>query len=121
MTNLLKTALILTFTIFLSSCLNSIGNSIGSNTKKIAGKILPNGYQKNLYQGLVLTPEIIDKIKIGMSKNKIKNLIGSPTIIDPFHKNRWDYINKSRINGKTTTTNLVLFFSTENILQSIKK
>jgi len=48
-------------------------------------------YKIDVQQGNILTQEDINQIKTGMDKNKIQYILGSPTITDPFHANRWDY------------------------------
>ncbi len=53
---------------------------------------LPFIYKVEVQQGNLLTKEELEKVKIGMSKRHITYLIGSPNIIDPFHKDRWEYI-----------------------------
>ena len=43
---------------------------------------------------------MLNQLELGMSKNTVLELIGSPSISDPFHKYQWDYINHSTINGE---------------------
>jgi outer membrane protein assembly factor BamE len=56
---------------------------------------LPTLYKDDVQQGSVLTRFKINQLKTGMSKTQVQNLIGSPSITDPFHNNQWDYINHS--------------------------
>ena len=51
-------------------------------------------------QGSVLDIEAVEKLQLGMTKNTVINLIGSPSINDPFHQYQWDYIHHSIINGE---------------------
>jgi len=57
-------------------------------------------YKPSIMQGSVLEIEAVDKLQLGMSKNTVMNLIGSPSINDPFHQYQWDYIHHSIINGE---------------------
>jgi outer membrane protein assembly factor BamE len=57
--------------------------------------IIPTPYKVNIYQGSVLERFEVNQLKVGMSKAQVQNLIGSPSVIDPFHNNQWDYINYS--------------------------
>jgi len=57
-------------------------------------------YKPSIMQGSVLEIETVDKLQLGMSKNTVMNLIGSPSINDPFHQYQWDYIHHSIINGE---------------------
>ncbi len=54
---------------------------------------LPTLYKNDVQQGSVLTRFKINQLRVGMSKAQVQDLIGSPSIIDPFHSNQWDYIN----------------------------
>lgn len=53
---------------------------------------LPDAHRPDLTQGNAIKPEDLAKLQPGMSKQKITAIIGSPTLLDPFHANRWDYI-----------------------------
>lgn len=59
-----------------------------------------NVYKPNIMQGSVLEIEAVEKLELGMSKSAVMNLIGSPSINDPFHQYQWDYIHHSTINGE---------------------
>lgn len=43
-------------------------------------------------QGNYITPEMRQKIKIGMSRQQVTSVLGSPLVTDVFHVNRWDYM-----------------------------
>jgi len=49
-------------------------------------------YQANLAQGNFVDKEDLDQVEIGMTRNQVRFLLGTPMIDDPFHENRWDYI-----------------------------
>ena len=49
-------------------------------------------YQANISQGNFIEAEDIGQIEIGMTKNQIRFLLGTPMIDDPFNEDRWDYI-----------------------------
>lgn len=114
---------ILIFTVlglsFLSSC--EYLDTISNGTKNIAEKILPKSYKSNIQQGTSISDSDLAKLKLGMSKNEVKKTIGSPDVIDPFHKNRWDYINHSRIGDTYTKSSFVLVFDNDNTLIKIEK
>lgn len=48
-------------------------------------------YQPNIQQGNILTASALETLKLGMTHSQVRYLLGTPTIRDPFHKNRWDY------------------------------
>lgn len=48
-------------------------------------------YHLEVQQGNVVTQEMIDKLKPGMTRNQVRYVLGTPLVIDPFHPDRWDY------------------------------
>ena len=59
-----------------------------------------NLYKPSIMQGSVLEIEDVQKLQLGMTKNAVINLIGSPSVNDPFHQYQWDYIHHSILNGE---------------------
>ena len=57
-------------------------------------------YKPSIMQGSVLDIEAVEKLQLGMSKSAVMNLIGSPSINDPFHQYQWDYIHHSILDGE---------------------
>ena len=87
---------------FLSACSPSMPElpelpSLSDISKVIPGLSLPTLYKPDIHQGSVLERYKINQLKLGMSKARVQDLIGSPSIIDPFHNNQWDYINHSTL------------------------
>lgn len=56
----------------------------------VAGCIHP--YKVEIYQGNVVTREMIEKLKPGMTKSQVRFVLGTPLVTDPFHPERWDYV-----------------------------
>jgi len=68
-------------------------------------------YKIDVQQGNILTKEDIDQLKIGMDKRKIQYILGSPSVTDPFHADRWDYIYTNKPGyGKFEKKNITLYF-----------
>ena len=78
-------------------------------------------YKPTILQGVILDIKEVNQLQLGMSKQSVMNLIGSPSIIDPFHQYQWDYINHSTIDGEIEIRyHLRLIFS-GNLLSEIDK
>lgn len=45
----------------------------------------------DIQQGNLVTQEQLAKVKPGMSRNDVRNALGTPLMQDVFHANRWDY------------------------------
>lgn len=61
------------------------------------GVITP--YRMDIVQGNVVTQEQAARVKPGMNRNQVRDLLGSPMLTDPFHADRWDYIFTIRRQG----------------------
>ena len=49
-------------------------------------------YRMDVQQGNVLTAEMVEKLKPGMSRQQVRFVLGTPPITDAFHQDRWDYV-----------------------------
>ena len=78
-------------------------------------------YKPTIMQGSVLNMSEVNQLKLGMTKEMVMNLIGSPSIIDPFHQYQWDYINHSSIEGETSIQYRLRLVFDGNILAEIDK
>lgn len=62
----------------------------------------PSVYKIDIQQGNVVTPEMLARIKPGMTKSQVRFALGTPLITDAFHANRWDYAYRYQKAGKLT-------------------
>ena len=76
-------------------------------------------YKPTILQGSVLEMSDVNLLQVGMTKDMVMNLIGSPSIIDPFHQYQWDYINHSSIEGETKIQYRLRLIFDGNILDEI--
>ena len=49
-------------------------------------------YKIDVQQGNIITQEMVDKLKPGMSKSQVRFILGAALIDDVFHKDRWEYV-----------------------------
>lgn len=71
-------------------------------------------YKQDIQQGNVLDAEDIEALSLGMSKRQVLVLLGSPSIADPFHQDRWDYVSTwAPRGGKFTRKHLKLSFEND--------
>ena len=49
-------------------------------------------YHQPVYQGNLLESKNVELLKTGMSKQDVLALLGTPSVADPFHSQRWDYV-----------------------------
>ena len=69
-------------------------------------------YRQPVYQGNLVEEAAVKQLAVGMSKEQVMSMMGSPSIADPFHKDRWDYTATQRVGrgGKTEIKNFVVYF-----------
>ena len=53
-------------------------------------------YRQPIFQGNLLESTAVEQLQVGMSKQQVLGLIGTPSIQDPFHHDRWDYTSTQR-------------------------
>ncbi len=49
-------------------------------------------YRAAISQGNLIEQEDVDQVKIGMTTNQVRFLLGTPMVDDPFTRDRWDYV-----------------------------
>ena len=60
-------------------------------------------YRSNIAQGNLIEQEDLDQVEVGMTRNQVRFLLGTPMIDDPFHKTRWDYVYFLKIGREAAT------------------
>ena len=43
-------------------------------------------------QGNRIDPVLVEQLEIGMSRNQVKFLLGTPAIVDLYHPDQWHYV-----------------------------
>ncbi|MCW8125779.1 outer membrane protein assembly factor BamE [Microbulbifer halophilus] len=56
----------------------------------------PGVHRIEVQQGNIVTQEMVDQLKPGMTRRQVRFVLGTPLIEDTFNPNRWDYINRVR-------------------------
>jgi len=72
-------------------------------------------YKQPIYQGNLIEKAAADQLQVGMSKQQVDALLGSPSIADPFHHDRWDYTASQKTGrmGHVEVKNLTLWFEND--------
>ena len=119
---LMKKILLIISFLVISSCSNNeiikipdLSESISSFAQTISPKI----YKTDINQGSVLRAKNFEQVKIGMTKEQVLKLIGSPSVADIFHKNQWDYIHNSILKDGQTLFFRVSIIFTDNKITKI--
>lgn len=73
-------------------------------------------YKMDIRQGNYITPEMREKLKIGMSRQQVRYVLGTPLLGDVTHGNRWDYVYTLEKRGQVNERQqLTLYFEADNL------
>lgn len=48
-------------------------------------------YRPDVQQGNIVTKDMVDQLRPGMTRDQVRFLLGTPMLADIFHQDRWDY------------------------------
>ena len=73
-------------------------------------------YKIDVQQGNVVTQDMVEKLKPGMTKSQVRFVLGTPLIVDTFRDNRWDYAYVRQEKGELIEQErLTIFFENERL------
>ena len=74
-------------------------------------------YKQPIYQGNLIEKKAADQLQVGMSRQQVQALLGTPSVADPFHHDRWDYVASERTGrmGHTQVKDLTLWFQGDSL------
>lgn len=83
----------------------------------LAGCIQP--FRLDVRQGNVVTQEMVQLLKPGMTRNQVRFALGTPLISDPFHQQRWDYVYlyKEHAGAPPETRRLTVIFDGDRLVR----
>ena len=92
------------------------GVSSGCETTRI-----PGVYRIAIQQGNAVDQEMLDQLDIGMEQSKVRFIMGTPLLVDPFNQDRWDYIYSLRPgSGSEVRQRVSLYFDDSDRLARIE-
>jgi outer membrane protein assembly factor BamE len=75
-------------------------------------------YKQPVFQGNLLEKSNVDAMAVGLTRQQVFALLGSPSVEDPFHQNRWDYIaTQRRGHGKTEIKAYTVHFEGDKVVR----
>jgi outer membrane protein assembly factor BamE len=93
MTNTLKLiVLAVSTTLILSACSSTANKPTLVKEKDDLVTRVFNPYRPDIVQGNVVSKDLLESIRPGMSKDQVRAILGTPLLNDIFHVNRWDYV-----------------------------
>ena len=52
----------------------------------------PGIYRQPIEQGNIITQDMVDQLKPGMSRSQVEYIMGTSLLKDSFNEHRWDYV-----------------------------
>jgi outer membrane protein assembly factor BamE len=88
----------------------------------LAGPLAGCVYRIDIQQGNYLEGKTVDKLEVGMTRNQVRYLLGTPMVPDLFDKDRWDYLyyfQGGRLH-RPQQRHLVVFFKDEKVASYVR-
>ena len=93
-------------------------STVQPTADKWLGFITP--YRIDIMQGNVVTKELAAQVKPGMSREQVRDLLGSPLLTSAFHADRWDYVFTLRRQGVEPQRRNVVALFKDNKLDKLE-
>jgi len=77
-------------------------------------------YAPITHQGKKISPQQMQTLKLHMSKQDVRKLIGSPVIMPSHQQNQWTYVNAQNTIYSNINQHLILTFNRHNKLIKIE-
>ncbi|WP_323681292.1 outer membrane protein assembly factor BamE [Lamprobacter sp.] len=81
---------------------------------------LPFVYKMTVQQGNIITERMVNQVQLGMNREQVRYLLGTPLLTDMFHTNRWDYIYTIRRGHQPMESQRLTLWFEEDRLVSIE-
>jgi outer membrane protein assembly factor BamE len=85
---------------------------------RVLGLVTP--YRIDVTQGNVVTKELAAQVKPGMSREQVRDVLGSPLLTSAFHGDRWDYVFTFRRQGVPFQQRSVVAHFKGNVLDRLE-
>jgi outer membrane protein assembly factor BamE len=76
----------------------------------------PGLYRINIEQGNIVTQEMIDQLRPGMTRRQVRFILGTPLVADTFNQTRWDYVYSMKSpRGREERSTMTLYFDGDRL------
>ena len=76
----------------------------------------PGVYRIPIPQGNIITQEMVDQLRPGLTKRQVNFIMGTPLIKDTFDQDRWDYLYSYQPGGgERVQERLTLYFDNDSL------
>lgn len=77
----------------------------------------PGVHKIPIQQGNIITQEMIDQLRPGMTRSQVRYVLGTPLIADTFNQDRWDYLFSIKMpkGGRELRERVSIYFTDEKL------
>ena len=76
----------------------------------------PGVYRIDIPQGNIITQEMVDQLRPGLTKRQVNFILGTPLIRDTFDQDRWDYVYSYQPGGGERVQERIAVFFEDGVL-----
>ncbi len=76
---------------------------------------IPFAYEVPVQQGNIITDDMVEELRPGMSRREVRFLLGTPAIDDLFRDDRWDYVHTDSPGGGGEPDRLTVYFDGDRL------
>jgi outer membrane protein assembly factor BamE len=103
-------------TTLLALALSGCGTTEGVNNAMRSGIEMLRPYRVEVIQGNFVSKEQVAALKAGMTRDDVRNILGTPLVQSAFHEARWDYAFTIRRQGiESQARKLTLLFKADKL------
>jgi outer membrane protein assembly factor BamE len=106
-------------TLLIGACMAALTGcgSLNGASKSIANIVTP--YKVDVVQGNFVSREQAQALQPGMSRQQVRDILGTPLVTSLFHSNRWEYVfTIKRPNTDLETRKLTVYFKDDVLERS---
>ena len=108
----LRVALTLSLASLLAAC-----SSVGETTRSAMSALTP--YKVEVVQGNFVSREQVEALQPGMSRQQVREILGTPLVTSVFHDDRWEYVFTIKRKGvDAQQRKLTVFFEGDRLLRA---
>jgi outer membrane protein assembly factor BamE len=98
----------------LSACTSAVDNTQRAWMNKVFRPYVPD-----VVQGNFISSEQYSKLQLGMSREQVRQILGTPLLASYFHANRWDYVFEFKRSGQRIAKerHVTVFFEGDKVVK----
>ena len=102
----------------LTQCFYPFGLAVVLALSACGSLEFPGVYKLTIQQGNIVSQEMIDRLKPGMTRSQVHFVLGNPVLADSFERDRWNCVYTIDIPGQASNERvLIIVFENDRLLR----